>query len=165
MFSTVCKILCICLSDQPGSARICDKRGIASACSDHSQHTLFFPLHTLLPSSVPPLLRLTSQSKPRTPPHSLSLLSSLESQNDTSLSLISSKVTSLKQLTQAIGAEIRDSTKLADEMNEGFDSTRSRLKGTMGRMLRMAERTGVGWKAWVGFFTLVWVVFVYVWLF
>lgn len=29
----------------------------------------------------------------------------------------------------------------------------------------MAEKTGVGWKVWVGFFLAVWVVFVYVWLF
>ena len=50
-------------------------------------------------------------------------------------------------------------------MNEGFDTTRLRLKGTMNRMLRMAEKTGVGWKVWVLFFLAVWGVFAWVWLF
>ena len=50
-------------------------------------------------------------------------------------------------------------------MNEAFDSTRVRLRGTMNRMLRMAERTGVGWKVWIGFFLAVFLLFAYVWLF
>ena len=50
-------------------------------------------------------------------------------------------------------------------MNDSFHGTGVRLKGTMKRMLRMAERTGVGWRAWVGFFAVVSLLFVYVWLF
>ena len=65
----------------------------------------------------------------------------------------------------AIGDEIRDSTALAEKMNDGFEGTRNRLRGTMNRMLRMAERTGVGWKVWVGFFLFVVFLFAYVWLF
>jgi blocked early in transport 1 len=65
----------------------------------------------------------------------------------------------------AIGEEIRDSTVFAEKMNDSFDSTRVRLRGTMNRMLRMAERTGVGWKAWLGFFAAVIILFWYVWLF
>ena len=69
------------------------------------------------------------------------------------------------QITIAIGTEIRTSSSLADSMNDSFDNTRVRLRGTMNRMLRMAEKTGVGWKVWVGFFVAVWLIFVYVWLF
>ena len=68
-------------------------------------------------------------------------------------------------MTIAIGDEIRDSTALAEKMNDSFDSTRVRLRGTMNRMLRMAERTGVGWKVWVAFFFAVILLFWYVWLF
>jgi blocked early in transport 1 len=50
-------------------------------------------------------------------------------------------------------------------MNDSFDNTRVRLKGTMRRMLRMAEKTGVGWKVWLGFFVAVWCLFAWVWLF
>lgn len=71
----------------------------------------------------------------------------------------------LKELTVAIGDEIRDSSALADKMNDSFENTRIKLKGTMNRMLRMAERTGVGWKVWVGFFIFVWMLFAWVWLF
>lgn len=50
-------------------------------------------------------------------------------------------------------------------MNDSFDSTRQRLRGTMKRMLRMAERTGVGWKVWLAFFAAIILLFWYVWLF
>lgn len=65
----------------------------------------------------------------------------------------------------AIGDEIRESSALADKMNDTFDNTRVRLRGTMNRMIRMAERTGVGWKVWLGFFVAVFMLFAYVWLF
>jgi len=71
----------------------------------------------------------------------------------------------LVQISLRIGDEIRDSTALTEKMNDSFDSTRVRLRGTMNRMLRMAERTGVGWKVWVAFFAAVILLFWYVRLF
>ena len=68
------------------------------------------------------------------------------------------------QITVAIGDEIRSSSAFADSMNDSFDRTRVRLRGTMNRMLRMAERTGVGWRVWLGFFAVVILLFWYVWL-
>lgn len=68
-------------------------------------------------------------------------------------------------MTTAIGDEIRDSSALADKMNERFDNTRVRLRGTMNRMLVMAERSGIGWRVWLGFFAAVILIFLYVWLF
>ncbi|MCJ1313230.1 protein transport protein bet1 [Agyrium rufum] len=93
------------------------------------------------------------------------VLDELESQNDQQVEGMSAKVRMLKDLTVKIGDEIRDSSKLADSMNDTFDSTRVRLKGTMNRMLRMAEKTGVGWRVWLMFFAAVIFVFWYVWLF
>jgi blocked-early-in-transport protein 1 len=69
----------------------------------------------------------------------------------------------LKDLTLAIGDEIRDTSTMS-ELNDAFDNTRVRLRGNMTRMLRMAERTGVGWRAWLGFFLAVFLIFAYVWL-
>lgn len=68
-------------------------------------------------------------------------------------------------MTTAIGDEIRESSALAEKMNEGFDNTRVRLRGTMNRMLVMAERSGIPWKVWLGFFAAVILIFMYVWLF
>lgn len=68
-------------------------------------------------------------------------------------------------MTVAIGDEIRESSALAEKMNDTFDQTRLRLRGTMNRMLLMAERTGVGWRAWLIFFAAVILIFMYVWLF
>ncbi|KAI9831235.1 MAG: hypothetical protein M1819_005163 [Sarea resinae] len=97
--------------------------------------------------------------------YSDAVLSELESQNDEHLEGMSAKVKMLKDITVAIGDEIRDSSALAEKMNDSFDNTRVRLRGTMNRMLRMAERSGVGWKAWVAFFAAVILLFWWVWLF
>ncbi|KAK3315286.1 SNARE domain-containing protein [Apodospora peruviana] len=97
--------------------------------------------------------------------YSDAVLNELESQNDQQVEGILGKVKVLKDMTIAIGDEIRESSALAEKMNEGFDQTRLRLRGTMNRMLLMAERTGVGWKVWLGFFAAVIMLFTYVWLF
>lgn len=65
-------------------------------------------------------------------------------------------------MTVAIGDEIRDSSALAEKMNESFDQTRLRLRGTMNRMLVMAQKTGVGWRVWLAFFAAVVLLFFYV---
>lgn len=97
--------------------------------------------------------------------YSDAVLNELESQNDAQVDGILGKVRILKDMTVAIGDEIRESSALAEKMNEGFDNTRLRLRGTMNRMLVMAERTGVGWRVWLAFFAAVIVLFVWVWLF
>jgi blocked-early-in-transport protein 1 len=68
-------------------------------------------------------------------------------------------------MTIAIGDEIRESSAMAEKMNESFDNTRLRLRGTMNRMLIMAEKTGIPWKVWLLFFAAVGFLFFYVWVF
>ncbi|KAK3067730.1 protein transport protein bet1 [Teratosphaeriaceae sp. CCFEE 6253] len=97
--------------------------------------------------------------------YSAALIDELESQNDEQVSEMSKKVRMLKDITVAIGDEIRDSTAFTEKMNDQFEGTRNRLRGTMNRMLRMAERTGIGWRIWVGFFICIFLLFAYVWLF
>jgi len=97
--------------------------------------------------------------------YSDAVLNELESQNDGQVEGIMGKVRQLKDMSIAIGDEIRESSALAEKMNESFDKTRLKLRGTMNRMLVMAEKTGVGWKVWLLFFLAVALLFVYVWLF
>ncbi|KAK2592756.1 protein transport protein bet1 [Conoideocrella luteorostrata] len=122
--------------------------------------------------------------------YSDAVLNELESQNDSQVAGIMGKVRTLKEvssiaaenyhqatdgeaevareaqgMTVAIGDEIRESSALAEKMNDAFDSTQLRLKGTMNRMLRMAQRSGVSWKIWLLFFAAVGMLFYYVWLF
>lgn len=125
------------------------------------------------PSTASPHLGVESRSgsgfRPATPnsrgQYSNAVLDELESQNDAQVDGILGKVRVLKDMTVAIGDEIRDSSALAEKMNDSFDRTRLRLRGTMNRMMVMAERTGVGWKVWLGFFAAVILLFWYVWLF
>jgi len=97
--------------------------------------------------------------------YSDAVLNELESQNDGQVEGIMGKVRQLKDMTMAIGDEIRESSALAEKMNDSFDNTRVRLRGTMNRMLVMASKTGVSWKIWLLFFAAVFFLFVYVWLF
>jgi blocked-early-in-transport protein 1 len=96
---------------------------------------------------------------------SMAELEHMESQSDEQVSNILGKIGRLKDLTTQIGDEIRSSNNLVETMNDGFSVTSQRLKGTMRRMLRMAEKTGVGWRVWLGFFAVVVLLFWYVWLF
>jgi blocked-early-in-transport protein 1 len=97
--------------------------------------------------------------------YSDAVLNELESQNDAQVEGILGKVKMLKTMTVAIGDEIRESSALAEKMNDTFDQTRVRLRGTMNRMLLMAQRSGIPWKVWLAFFAAVILLFMYVWLF
>ncbi|KAL6705400.1 protein transport protein bet1 [Coniothyrium glycines] len=96
--------------------------------------------------------------------YSAAVLDELESQNNEQVGVLTGKVKMLKDLTHLIGDEIRESTTLADNMNDQFENSRHKIKGTMTRMLRMAQKTGVGWKAWLAFFAVVILLFWWVWL-
>ncbi|KAI5841829.1 hypothetical protein DFP73DRAFT_554810 [Morchella snyderi] len=113
--------------------------------------------------------RVASAYRPATPnargQYSASVLEELESQNDAQVEGLSAKVKMLKDITEAIGEEVRSSSTLMASMNDSFDNTRAKLRGTMSNMMRMAKRTGVGWKAWLLFICAVVFIFWYVWLF
>lgn len=87
----------------------------------------------------------------------------LESQNDAQIEGLSAKVKMLKEITVKIGDEVRDSNKLLSGMEDNFEQARIKLKGTFTRMIRMAERSGVGWRAWLGLFAFIFLIFFYVW--
>ncbi|KAL9109581.1 MAG: hypothetical protein Q9227_005761 [Pyrenula ochraceoflavens] len=97
--------------------------------------------------------------------YSSSVLDSLESQNATQESILLGKVSQFKTLAVAMGDEIRESSAFAEKLNETFENSQVRLRGTMKRMLRMAEKTGIGWRVWLLFFVAVWAIFAWVWLF
>ncbi|KAF1961500.1 hypothetical protein CC80DRAFT_532113 [Byssothecium circinans] len=94
--------------------------------------------------------------------YSAQALEEMESQTEENFGVLTGKVRMLKDLTVAIGDEIRTSSSLAEKMNDQFENSRLKIRGTMNRMLRMAQKTGVGWKVWVGFFAAVIVLFWYV---
>lgn len=48
-------------------------------------------------------------------------------------------------------------------MEETFGNAGQKLKGTYKRMMRMAEKSGVGWRAWLIVFAVIFVFFFYVW--
>ncbi|KAF3002983.1 protein transport protein bet1 [Curvularia kusanoi] len=62
-------------------------------------------------------------------------LDELESQNEEQTGVLIGKVKMLKDLTHLIGDEIRDSTSLAEKMNDQFENSRNQIRGTMNRIL------------------------------
>ncbi|KAK9368740.1 hypothetical protein V1509DRAFT_622665 [Lipomyces kononenkoae] len=97
--------------------------------------------------------------------YSDAVMSGLESQNDNEMEGLTARVKLLKDITVRIGEEVRESTKFMGNLENGFDTTRLRLKGTYNRMMRMAERSGVTWRAWAAFFFVVMLIFFWVWKF
>ncbi|TGO19998.1 hypothetical protein BTUL_0001g00040 [Botrytis tulipae] len=97
--------------------------------------------------------------------YSDAVLNELESQNNDQVEGIMGKVRQLKSMTIAIGDEIRESSALAEKMNDNFEGARVRIRGTMNRMLIMSQKTGVSWKVWILFFAAVFGLFFWVWVF
>lgn len=135
--------------------------------------------HLVIPIPIP--IHSTKQNKLTSAPYvprgqySDAVLNELESQNNDQVEGIMGKVRQLKsvrsppfsplshptltpsspQMTIAIGDEIRESSALAEKMNDNFEGARVRIRGTMNRMLIMSQKTGVSWKVWILFFAAV----------
>jgi len=89
----------------------------------------------------------------------------LEGQNDEHLEGLSAKVKLLKDITTAIGSEVRDSTVQLSQMNDAFAETSGILSGTFRRMNNMASRQGCRWLWYILFLVVVFWFFLVVWWF
>ncbi|CAN6672553.1 protein transport protein Bet1p [Trichomonascus vanleenenianus] len=95
--------------------------------------------------------------------YSSQVLSDMESQNDQQMEGLSAKIKLLKEVSIDIGERVRSDNKFLQEMENAFENTGHRLKGTYTRMMTMAKRTGLGWRAWLALFALVFLAFFFVW--
>uniref|UniRef100_A0A7S2GR85 t-SNARE coiled-coil homology domain-containing protein n=1 Tax=Alexandrium andersonii TaxID=327968 RepID=A0A7S2GR85_9DINO len=66
----------------------------------------------------------------------------MERQNDTQIEDLEAKVSTLKDITRAIGKETKDSNTLLDTMGIDFDKAGTLLKGTMGHLKTMMQQKG-----------------------
>lgn len=98
------------------------------------------------------------------PAYSDSVLQSIESQNDEKIDGLTAKIRILKDISSKIGEEVKDSTNLLANMEEGFDNARLKVKNTMNRLIQTSREHGIGWRAWLGFFVFIWFCFFIVWL-
>ncbi|TBU43207.1 hypothetical protein BD309DRAFT_922154 [Dichomitus squalens] len=89
----------------------------------------------------------------------------LESQNDEHLEGLTAKVKILKDITLAIGSEVKDSTIQLSQMNDAFSETSGILAGTFRRMNNMAARQGCRWLWHIVFLIVVFWFFIVVWWF
>jgi len=89
----------------------------------------------------------------------------LESQNDEHLDGLTAKVKLLKEVTMAIGNEVRDSATQLSHMNDAFSETSGILAGTFHRMKRLSSRQGCRFLWFILFLVLVFWFFIVVWWF
>ncbi|KZP32211.1 hypothetical protein FIBSPDRAFT_812367 [Athelia psychrophila] len=89
----------------------------------------------------------------------------IEGQNDEHLEGLSAKVKLLKDITSAIGNEVRDSTVQLSQMNDAFSETSGILSGTFRRMNNMSARQGCRWLWYIMFLVFVFWFFIVVWWF
>jgi len=89
----------------------------------------------------------------------------LESQNDEAVEGLTAKVKLLKDVTIAIGTEVRTSATQLSQMDDAFTETTGILSGTFHRLNRMSSRQGCRYLWFILFLVLVIWIFLFTWWF
>jgi len=89
----------------------------------------------------------------------------LESQNDEVIDGLTAKVKLLKDVTLAIGSEVRTSATQLSQMDDAFTETTGILSGTFQRLNRMSSRQGCRYLWFILFLTFVIWIFIFTWWF
>ncbi|KAG0681309.1 hypothetical protein C6P42_004224 [Pichia californica] len=92
-------------------------------------------------------------------------MAQLESQSEETVSIMKNKIGALRDLSIAMGTEINKSKKSLSELGEDMGMSNEKIKYNMNRMRRFVEKSGVGWKVWLGFTVVILWWFLWVWLF
>jgi len=88
----------------------------------------------------------------------------LESQNDEAIEGLSAKVKLLKDVTIAIGSEVRTSATQLSQMDDAFTETTGILSGTFHRLNRMSSRQGCRYLWFIIFLVVVvWIILITWW--
>ena len=85
----------------------------------------------------------------------------MESENDALINGLSGKVTQLKELTIAIGSDVREQNNMLNNLNSSFDSTGGLLGSTMKRLNGLAKSGGDCTMTYLAVF--VFLVFLVLW--
>ncbi|ODV73269.1 Bet1p CYBJADRAFT_162653 [Cyberlindnera jadinii NRRL Y-1542] len=101
--------------------------------------------------------------KPEQRDYSASRIAQMESQSEEQTNVMAQKISQLKDLSLKMGEEIRSSNKVLDQVGNQFEQLQGTLKRTWNRMLVMAQRSGIPYKVWLGFFAVLFLMFWYVW--
>ncbi|QPG76955.1 hypothetical protein FOA43_004349 [Brettanomyces nanus] len=97
--------------------------------------------------------------------YNAAMLSQLESQNEETVNVMQSKISALKDLSLKMGDQINQSRLNLGSLSSNMEAAGHRIMGNMKRMKIMADKTGISWKIWLGFFCFVFLIFFWVWLF
>lgn len=96
--------------------------------------------------------------------YSQSSLARLESQNEEGMSLMGERIQALKSLSLKMGDEIRGSNQTLDNLGETFQQTATKVKNNITNMLVMAKNSRISVKTWLLIFSLVGLLFFWVWI-
>jgi len=89
----------------------------------------------------------------------------VESQNDEAIEGLTAKVRLLKDVTIAIGTEVRTSATQLSQMDDAFTETAGILSGTFHRLKRMSSRQGCRYLWFILFLAFVIWIFLFTWWF
>jgi len=89
----------------------------------------------------------------------------VESQNDEAIEGLTAKIKLLKDVTIAIGTEVRTSATQLSQMDDAFTETTGILSGTFHRLKRMSSRQGCRYLWFILFFVFVIWIFLFAWWF
>ena len=93
-----------------------------------------------------------------------STMAQLESQSDEQMGQMGQRIQALKSLSGRMRAEIRNGNHALNDLGSTFENTKEKLKGTFTSMMDMAKRSKISIKTWLIIFSLVGVLFFWVWI-
>ncbi|CCK70614.1 Bet1p KNAG_0E03570 [Huiozyma naganishii CBS 8797] len=96
--------------------------------------------------------------------YSQSRLAQLESQSEEHMGLMNQKVKALKSLSLRMGDEIRGSNQTLTNLGHTFEGTTAKLKNTFTNMMTMAGKSRITIKMWLAIFSIVGLLFFWVWV-
>lgn len=88
----------------------------------------------------------------------------LESQSDEQMGQMGKRIQALKSLSLRMGDEIKNGNHSLNDLGSTFENTKVKLKDTFGNMMDMAKRSRISIKTWLLIFSLVGVMFFWVWI-
>lgn len=96
---------------------------------------------------------------------SAATLAQLESQSQETMGVMGLKISALKDLSLKMEQQIKKSEYGLNHLSEDMTLSSDRIKWNMNRMKTFVEKSGVSWKVWFLFGSLIMFIFMWVWLF
>jgi len=107
---------------------------------------------------------MSSSSTPHPRNNALSAAQILEDDNDRKLHNLAPKIQSLRQISEQIEIQVRDSNRLLDDLDSGMGNVQNFLKNTIGMVGKLKDGASSKHLMYLVLFVVAVFLFLYYWL-